>query len=86
MQIGGVQSSSSILASQTASLLKAASYDPADTNQDGIVSAAEALAYSLKHPEAAQASANATPVNAYSQRGSVNAVGGTSGSTLNLLA
>lgn len=26
-------------------------YDPKDTNQDGIVSAAESLAYSLKHPE-----------------------------------
>ena len=86
MQIGGVQNSSSILASQTASLLKAASYDPADTNQDGVVSPAEALAYSLKHPQAAQASANATPVNAYSQSGSVNAVGGTSGSALDLLA
>jgi hypothetical protein len=29
--------------------------DPRDTNQDGIVSPAEALAYALKHPELAPA-------------------------------
>ncbi len=85
MPISGVQSISSILASQTTNLVNAASFDPADTNQDGIVSAAEALAYSLTHPEAAKTSANTTPVNAYSQSGAVNAVGNTAGSALNLL-
>jgi hypothetical protein len=29
--------------------------DPEDTNQDGVVSATEALVYSLKHPETALA-------------------------------
>lgn len=47
MQIGGVtpQTSSS---SKTTSVTY---YDPRDTNQDGVVSSAEAYAYSLTHPE-----------------------------------
>ena len=38
---------------------QAASFDPADTNHDGIVSPEEALAYALAHPELA--SLKATP-------------------------
>lgn len=40
-------------ASQTAQASQAAYFDPADTNQDGVVSPAEALAYALAHPELA---------------------------------
>lgn len=35
------------------SSLNPANYDPADTNQDGFVSAVERRAYALKHPQAA---------------------------------
>lgn len=56
MQIGSVQLGS-IKATYPASLgaaspLKQASFDPADTNQDGVVSAVEKLAYEQAHPQA----------------------------------
>ena len=52
MQVGSVQSGPGSLVIQTAKAAKSnfAYYDPADTNHDGVVSAAEELAYSLSHP------------------------------------
>lgn len=47
-------------ASQAAQASQAAYYDPADTNQDGVVSPAEALAYALAHPELALLKADQT--------------------------
>ncbi len=54
MQVGSVQAKTTSLIIQPAKSAKTsslASYAPADTNKDGLVSAAEALAYGLKHPE-----------------------------------
>jgi hypothetical protein len=48
MQIGGIQSAST---TSGPSALKALAYDPGDTNQDGVVSAAEDQAYALRHPQ-----------------------------------
>jgi hypothetical protein len=59
-------------------------YDPADTNKDGVVSAAEAMAYALTHPQlSAHKAANAAstraaqsstihPPPAYTQRATTN--------------
>ncbi len=54
MQIGSIQAGTQTAALPTAKTAKASlpvAYDPADTNQDGVVSPAEALAYALRHPE-----------------------------------
>jgi hypothetical protein len=51
MQIGSVQAKTTSLISQPAKAASRGYYDPADTNKDGIVSAAEALAYALTHPQ-----------------------------------
>ena len=48
---GGMTTSSTSSSSSSSS----ANTDPADTNQDGIVSAAEELQYELSHPNAAEA-------------------------------
>ena len=56
MPIGSIQGGSTNGAIQSAQAIQASSsttYDPADTNQDGVVSGMEALAYSLEHPELA---------------------------------
>jgi hypothetical protein len=50
MQVGSVQSGSGSLVIQAAKTTFAY-YDPADTNQDGVVSGAEALAYFRSHPQ-----------------------------------
>jgi hypothetical protein len=87
MQVGSVQAKTTSLIVQPAKAAKASSlayYAPADTNKDGVVSAAEALAYALKHPELgarkaanaasthnAQSSANPSPLQ-YSQRATLN--------------
>ena len=49
MQIGGIQSVSDRVSATKASTSVA--YDPRDTNQDGVVSATEALVYALAHPD-----------------------------------
>lgn len=51
MQIGSVQAKPTSLIIQPAKLANRGYYDPADTNKDGTVFAAEALAYSLTHPQ-----------------------------------
>lgn len=54
MPIGSVQARTTALISQPATAAKTSSlayYHPADANKDGVVSAAEALAYALRHPE-----------------------------------
>ena len=82
MQVGGVQNGSTGLASAV-SKVSITYFDPRDTNQDGIVSAAEELAYSLQHPEM---TAQIAPINQYTQIGTLSAVGQTSNSSLNLYA
>lgn len=44
-------------------------YDPADTNQDGVVSPEEAVAYALAHPEVALQKALLSSQAAYSANG-----------------
>ncbi|WP_291272969.1 hypothetical protein [Geothrix sp.] len=48
MQISGIQTAST---TSGTTALKALAYDPRDTNQDGVVSAAEDQAYTLRHPQ-----------------------------------
>lgn len=51
MAITAIQSSSASPAVGSRKARAAASYDPRDTNRDGLVSPAEALAYDLGHPK-----------------------------------
>ncbi|HEX7554827.1 MAG TPA: hypothetical protein VF378_14830 [Geothrix sp.] len=84
MQVGSVQAETTNLIVQPAKTANRGYYDPADTNKDGVVSAAEALAYSLTHPQlgvhkaassapthTAQAS-TVHPPAAYTQRATMN--------------
>lgn len=88
MQVGSVQAKTTNLLPQSAQPARTSSfayYDPADTNKDGIVSGAEALAYSLAHPQlgAHKAASSASthpaqastvhPPAAYTQRATLNA-------------
>ncbi|MBP1771904.1 MAG: hypothetical protein H6P99_1067 [Holophagaceae bacterium] len=52
MAISGIQGVATGWNAVATSALQAAYYDPKDANQDGIVTPAEALAYSQKHPMA----------------------------------
>lgn len=45
------------------------SYDPADINQDGVVSPAELLAYELSHPATASLDRSRSAAPSYTQRG-----------------
>jgi hypothetical protein len=84
MQIGSVQAKTTSLIVQPAKTANRGYYDPADTNKDGLVSAAEALAYSLTHPQLnARRAANTAsnhptqnstvhPPPAYTQRATTN--------------
>jgi len=77
MQISSVQGSSTSFASAVAQLSSAIRYDPKDTNQDGVVSAAEELAYALRHPEPeTQSASSGALLSQYSPSGAVNASGG----------
>ena len=51
MQVGSIQAKTTNLIMQPAKKVDRGYYDPADTNKDGVVSGAEALAYSLTHPQ-----------------------------------
>ena len=51
MQIEGLQSRSTGLASVVSKASRAVYFDPMDTNRNGIVSPAEAFAYTLTHPQ-----------------------------------
>jgi hypothetical protein len=69
MQIGSIQSSIPPPPIQAAKAPKASPLgyiDPADANQDGVVSPAERLAYELTHPSAAAA---ANGASAYTPQG-----------------
>lgn len=80
MQVGSVQSAQSPFPNPALQPAKASNAraravytDPRDTNQDGIVSPAEALAYALKHPELAPAKhAQAAAPQPYTAKGTVN--------------
>lgn len=52
MAIGGIQGVTAGWSAASTSTLRAAYFDPKDANQDGIVTPAEELAYSQKHPMA----------------------------------
>lgn len=60
-------------------------YDKRDTNQDGIVDAIEALAYSLEHPEvkAASTSSDASAIS-YTNKGTANNTGNTGATQLDV--
>ena len=80
MAIGAIQGSSA-----TQSVVSKVSYvafDPKDTNQDGIVSASEELAYALRHPEQGL---EATSLTRYTQGGALDAPVQPSSGGLNLL-
>ncbi|HJW72525.1 MAG TPA: hypothetical protein VJ486_06675 [Geothrix sp.] len=49
------------------------SYDPADINQDGVVSPAELLAYELSHPATANRDRSRSVAPSYTQRGGLQA-------------
>jgi hypothetical protein len=85
MEVGGIQGGSTGLASAL-SMFSNISYDPRDTNQDGIVSPAEDYTYYLMHPELETKDSLATPLDQYTQNGALNALGSTSGSMLNFSA
>jgi hypothetical protein len=64
MQVGSIQAKTTSLIIQPAKTANRGYYDPADTNKDGIVSAAEALAYALTHPQLnAHKAANSAPAH-----------------------
>lgn len=81
MQVGSVQAKTASLIVQPAKKADRGYYDPADTNKDGVVSAAETMAYALTHPQfgahkavssqKAQTSA-LHPATTYSQRATTN--------------
>jgi len=81
MQVGAIQGGSTALAA--VSKVSNTYFDPKDTNQDGIVSASEELAYALQHPEQSTEESSLTQ---YTQSGALNAGGQTNGGSLNLLA
>ncbi len=80
MAVGAIQGGSAALAAVPK--VSNIYFDPKDTNQDGIVSASEELAYALQHPEQ---SAETAPLTQYTQSGALNAAGQSSGGALNLL-
>ncbi len=62
MAVTAIQSSSASLAVGSGKARAAASYDSRDTNRDGVVSPAEALAYDLRHPKVTMARGTSTPL------------------------
>jgi hypothetical protein len=98
MPVGAIQSGSTALVSVFPKV-SGGYHDPKDTNQDGLVSAAEKIAYALKHPElealnrlrqsaSPQASprVNSAPLDRYTQKGVMNAWGKTLGSSFDSYA
>lgn len=81
MQVGAIQGS--LATPSVVSKVSNVAFDPKDTNQDGIVSASEELAYALRHPEQG---VEATPLTRYTQSGALDAQGQPSSGALNLLA
>lgn len=82
MQVGTIQSAPAALALPVARV-SSTYFDPKDTNQDGVVSPSEELAYAQQHPEQ---SVQAESLAQYTARGSLSALGQTPGSSLNLSA
>ena len=86
MQISGIQSGSTASAlASTSAVSKASSvvFDPKDTNEDGIVSASEELAYALQHPTSV---AQTSSMSQYNQSGGLSVSGTTASGSLNLFA
>lgn len=72
MPISSIQSNTTNWLTQLTTASKKAatlSYDPADTNQDGVVSPAELLAYELSHPTARETQS----APSYTQKGGLQA-------------
>ena len=72
MQIGSVQAKPTSLLIQPAKTANRGYYDPADTNKDGVVSAAEALDYALTHPQLSAHKAANTASNRTAQTSTVH--------------
>lgn len=93
MQIGGIQSGTTNLAAAKPGVSRFLYQNPKDTNGDGFVDAAEAFAYSLKHPELqllkdlrttkknpwAPSTARNVSWNQYSKQGTASAWGNSTG-------
>lgn len=84
MQIGGIQGGSATAVTQSKSVTY---YDPKDTNQDGVVSFAEELAYSLQQVDTPSSSAASNPsLSQYGQSGALNMAGLTKASSVDTYA
>lgn len=77
MQVGSTQGGPVGMASAITKAPSAASYDPKDTNRDGVVSASEEMADLLKQPvvkiQESTAAANNLALGQYGQSGAMNA-------------
>ena len=83
MQIGGIQSGSTGLAPAASKVTRLGYYDPKDTNQDGVVSFLEELAYSLKHlGSQTSALSNNSASSQYGQNGAPGVTGLTAASSV----
>lgn len=87
MQVSSVQSGSTGSAAAVSKAKSAVYFDPKDTNQDGVVSFAEELAYSLKYLDnQASSTTSSSSLSQYGQSGSLNASGLTTKSSVNTYA
>jgi len=72
MQVGGIQLTSSGSTAALSGTGSAVSYDPRDTNKDGVVSFAEQLAYSQKHlAEQTSVTGSGASLGQYGQSGAL---------------
>lgn len=83
MQIGGVQGASNNVAALASKAASSSYFDPKDTNQDGVVSALEELAYSQANPDRSSMGPTAS---LYTLGGTDRPTGNATGTTLNLYA
>ena len=84
MQVGSVPCRSPGLDCVTPKATSSTPFDPKDTNQDGVVSETEAIAYELKHSTLQDQSLPAW--SQYTQNGTTDALGKTPNGALNLMA
>ena len=83
MQVSGIQGGSPESAAVVSNTKSTATYDPKDTNQDGVVSFAEELAYSLKHlGSQTSALSNNSASSQYGQNGAPGVTGLTAASSV----
>ncbi len=89
MAIGAIQGGAANPMATLAAAAKVTSFDPRDTNQDGVVSPAEELAWLLTHtnkPVPNTPTPGDPTLAQYGASGTITALAGMVGSTLNLQA